>query len=444
MAGSVGFARAKRTLKLLIAHCASCAQCVLSARALVRFLGDRRGTTAMLPALSAPALIGLVGVAVDVGVWQTNQRSIQGAADQAAYSAAIAAMASGSANAVTEGKIIAASMGYTDGQNGTTVTIQTPPSQGNYAGSAGAWEAVIKQSQQMYFTGLFMQSAPTVTGRAVAIAGSSVCILGLDRTAPDTVLFDNNGQMLNPNCTIYSNSSSSSSLDCNNNCTITSATYAVGGHRAYNNGYLRGSTNATGVPPAADPYANVSAGNPGPCTRTTTVTGGSITPGHYCGGINVNSTTLNMASGVYYIDAKFAVQNSAILNANPPGGVTIIVNGTYCIGLGDCQPGDGIGNNATLNITAQSSGPYAGIAIFGPRNSTPSVMQEFTNNSVNNIQGAIYFPSQTVTFNNNANFNTALCTQVIADKVHMQNNANPSTNCGGTGVAGLAKSQLVE
>lgn len=418
------------------------AACHQSRPALLRFAGDRRGTTAMLTALLAPVLIGSVGLAVDVGYWQMAQRSIQGAADQAAFSAATAALAG--ANATTEGKIVAGSMGFVDGQNRVTVAVNNPPTQGSNIGNSSAWEVIIRQPQQLYVAGLFLSSAPTVTGRAVASASTNACILGLDPTAPDTVLFDNNGQMLNPNCIVYSDSSSASALDCNNNCTIASPTYAVGGHLAYNNGRLSGSPNVTGAPHMADPYANVLAGTPGPCTRLTTVTGGSISPGHYCGGIMVSGSTLTMASGVYYIDTQFGIQDGATLNANPPGGVTIIINGTYCIGYGDCQAGHGIGNNSTLNITAQTTGPYAGIAIFGPRNSTPAVTQEFSDNSHNNIQGAVYFPSQTVQFDNNSTFNSSLCTQIVADKVHIENNANPSTNCAGTGVASTATAKMVE
>jgi hypothetical protein len=55
------------------------------------------------------------------------QRNMQGAADQAAYSAVIASRAGGGANATTQAKGIAASMGFADGQAGVTVAVNNPP-----------------------------------------------------------------------------------------------------------------------------------------------------------------------------------------------------------------------------------------------------------------------------------------------------------------------------
>jgi hypothetical protein len=130
-----------------------------------------------------------------------------------------------------------------------------------------------------------------------------------------------------------------------------------------------------------------------------------------------------MAPGVYYIDQAFSVQNGSTLNA--PGGVTIILNGDYPIS---------IGANSTLNITAPSTGPFAGIAIFGPRGIPSAVTQEFAANSQNNIQGAIYFPSQTILFDANAQLNSQLCTQIIGKQIHIENNANVSSSCSGNGV----------
>jgi hypothetical protein len=134
-----------------------------------------------------------------------------------------------------------------------------------------------------------------------------------------------------------------------------------------------------------------------------------------------------MASGVYYIDYMFSIQNGSTLNANPPGGVTIIINGNYPIGVA----------NSTLKITAQATGPFAGIAIFGPRGPPSPVIQEFTGSIQNNIQGAVYFPSQTIQFDSGSQLNSSYCTQIIGDKVHIENNAKINNSCSGTGVTSI-------
>src|ERR1700730_17199144 len=54
------------------------------------FWNDQRGTIAVMTGLCATAIVGFTALAIDVGSWQVAQRSMQGAADMAAYSAGIA------------------------------------------------------------------------------------------------------------------------------------------------------------------------------------------------------------------------------------------------------------------------------------------------------------------------------------------------------------------
>jgi hypothetical protein len=115
---------------------------------------------------------------------------------------------------------------------------------------------------------------------------------------------------------------------------------------------------------------------------------------------------------------------------NATGGVTIVVNGNYAID---------VANNATINLTAPASGPYAGLAFFGPRNGTTSVTQLFSNNTVMNITGAVYFPSQTIRFENNGSTQTNSCTQVIGRLIRVRNNVRLDNDCTGTGVQSLGR-----
>ena len=52
-----------------------------------RVVADRRGVTAVITAIALATLIGFCGLAVDVVMWEVNQRDLQGAADQAALAA---------------------------------------------------------------------------------------------------------------------------------------------------------------------------------------------------------------------------------------------------------------------------------------------------------------------------------------------------------------------
>src|SRR5580704_3614821 len=81
------------------------------------FRNDERGAIAIMAGLSAAVLVGFAALAIDVGSWRAAQRSMQGAADAAAYSAGIAYGNSDGTSYVTQAKGITAAQGYVDGQN---------------------------------------------------------------------------------------------------------------------------------------------------------------------------------------------------------------------------------------------------------------------------------------------------------------------------------------
>jgi hypothetical protein len=272
-------------------------------------------------------------------------------------------------------------------------------------------------------TAIWGPSIDTVNVTTTAIAAfpsaGTACFLALDTSADNAFLVDNGGTLPNSKCWAASNSSSGSALNCNG-CTIAGPTNVVGGDAVSNGGQLNGSPNRTYVSAIPDPYASVSVAMTGTCDPTTKPT----RPGHYCVLQLDSGTILNMGPGPYYIDQQFNIGANAILNAS--GGVTIIINGPYSIG---------VGTNSILNIIAPSTGPFAGIAIFGNGPSGPT--QEFLPNSQINIQGAIYFPHQTIQFDSGSQLNSSFCTQIIADQIHIENNANISVSCNGTGVTSI-------
>ena len=72
----------------------------------------------MLTALALTIVIGVVGLAVDVGMWYRNNRAMQNAADAAVIAAAL----NGTGSYASEAKAVAARYGFVDGANGITVT----------------------------------------------------------------------------------------------------------------------------------------------------------------------------------------------------------------------------------------------------------------------------------------------------------------------------------
>jgi Flp pilus assembly protein TadG len=430
-------------------------------------LRDRRGAVAVAVAVLLPVLIGFAGIGIEVGLWFAVQRQNQSAADAAAISAALeyaAQIQRGVAPhpaAATAAATTAANCNlFSTSSSSSNAVCSLPSSASNTitlysTGTPNAVQVVLTQPLNTTFANLVtaiwgpnVNTVNVTTSAIAAFTAGTACFLALDASAANAFLVDNGGTLPNSKCWAASNSSSGSALNCNG-CTIAGPTNVVGGDAVSNGGQLNGSPNRTYAGAIADPYASVSvAGVPAPgtlCTftPTTPVTSGSngpIRPGHYCGGIQIaDGSTLTMLPGVYSIDKVFNISNHSTLNAN---GVTIIINDTYCIGDGTCQTGHGIGNNSTLNITAPSTGPFPGIAIFGPRDSSPAKVQEFVAGSQINIQGAIYFPSQTILFDPSSQLKPSLCTQIIGDMIHIQTNASISNSCGGAAVGSISILQV--
>src|SRR3954469_11449528 len=88
-------------------------------------------------------LLAFVGVALDIGYLQWSRRRAQTAADAAAVEGAWAAFQGDTM--VTSGRRGGADNGFTNGTNGVTVTVSSPPTAGSYTGDATAVEATISQ-----------------------------------------------------------------------------------------------------------------------------------------------------------------------------------------------------------------------------------------------------------------------------------------------------------
>src|SRR6266481_3117885 len=82
-----------------------------------RFRRDERGNYLIITALMAPALVGMVGLGADYGLWMQTRWAMQNAADSAAASAA-AAYAVGNTSSTTQAKAVASSYGFVDGTGG--------------------------------------------------------------------------------------------------------------------------------------------------------------------------------------------------------------------------------------------------------------------------------------------------------------------------------------
>jgi len=369
-------------------------------------------------------------------------RSMQSAADAAALGGATALATGYPPLPSLEAQAAAAAAGFVNGTASATVTVNIPPLTGPNTGNSSAVEVIVDQPQTLGMISLFGPATYDVGARAVAIAGTTgkYCALSLDPSASGALQLNNNASVSNPNCGAAVDSSSATALILNNNAVIDGSVLVHGGWSLANNATLASASKAENAPAIADPYANDALQTIPGCTGQAGSAGNNATvnlsPGHFCTGWSFsNNSTINLAPGTYYIDQQLSIANNSTLNGL--GGVTLVINGNYAIS---------ISNNSVVNLTAESSGAYAGLAIFGGRTATPSVVQEFSNNTTINVIGAIYFPNQIIEFDNNSTIGDTGCTQVIGRIINVNNNADLDNQCANTGVRpiGATPSQLVE
>jgi hypothetical protein len=381
-----------------------------------------KGYILITSAASILVLLGFLGLTVDVGYLQFQKRRIQSAADAAAAGAAFQLAAQASHNmARTEGLYDSKKNGFEDAVNGVTVTINIPPTIGNYTTNNYAAEAIVRQANPTYFMNLFNISSVTVAARSVVVAtNSSNCIYALDPSAQDAFLV-NGGGTVNLNCGIVVDSSDSKALETKGTPTnlIASNISVVGNYNA-NAGSTISPTPTTGSKVVPDPLAYLTAPTvPGTCDYTNySLNGGTATinPGTYCNGITAGGTAvvLYLNPGLYILKGGgLSIAGGANIISNA-GGVTI----DNTSGGGYNYKAIAIAGGSTTSLaapTTSSGGALEGILFFD-RTGTASSKETITGGSGAKFTGALYFPNSEVDFTGGTS-GTGDWTIVVANQV---------------------------
>lgn len=407
-------------------------------RVLARNRGDE-GSVLVLTAVMLTVLLGFAGLALDAGYAFDYQQRMGGAADAAAKAAAYEVArdsAIGQTALEAFARYDARVNGFTHGVDGITVTVNRGPTSGAYLNNTGYVEVIISRPVSTYLAGLLGRRSWTVRGRAVAgLSSASGCMYVLDPTAV-SAYDQKGGSTVNlPNCGIVVNSTAVNGFSGTGGSRLTTTAVRAGGS-AYNFSGATGSTlnitqSPTSVqlnsPAAADPLASLAQPTVGSCSAHPTKTrpgyvGGTLSPGTYCGGIELDGGgTFTMNAGTYIITAD---------PAKPSDNQLIVGNGASLTGTGVT-----IFNSATagpitfvggspINLTAPTTGTYAGILLFQDRTNTSKF--EISNGASTRLTGSLYFRSATVEFSGGTFGN--LYTFVVANRVSFSGGTNVTLN----------------
>jgi len=367
---------------------------------------DEAGQAIVVVAFALVVILGILGLATDVGYLRYTKRQLQTAAD----ASAIAGAAELSYSDVTSAaKADSAANGFTDGTNGATVTVNNPPLAGQHIGNSGYVETIITKNTPTFFAKAFGVKTVTLQARAVAHAGSaSNCIFALNPSGGETVSVAQS-TTLSAACGIVDEASNNNAFHCLPGSAITAASIGVvGGFQ--NSNCTVSPTPITGisVPVPSDPLASLPTPAIGACTFSTLQTYNSsnspqgspsvLNPGVYCGGIKIqNGASVVLNPGVYILTSgalTVDIGSKIVTNTTTsPFGVTFYnSNGAITFQFSSFASWN------QVSFVAPTTGPYQGVLFF-QKASDSSSAQIIGSSSFNTIlQGAYYFPGAEVDF----------------------------------------------
>ncbi len=378
-------------------------------RKMKKFRTNAKGSTIVMFALALPLILGGAGVAIDFATFAMKQSSLQAATDAAALAGAkLLSLASTQDSVIQSSALSYLSeelRGKDDAAKGTV----------NVDRKQGTVKVAVSEDWTPFFAHFLGASITPVTASSTgSIAGDSkVCVLTL-ANGPFSFSMDQNAQITAKGCAIYSNSTDrygvyfggASGVDA----TLVCSAGGVFGQGAKGITQLQ-----TDCPPLANPLAAVPPPKVGVCTyRNTKITMGNtaLSPGTYCGGIEVSGNAIvDFSPGEYIIkDGLFRVYNTATVN----GTNTVF----YLTGLKSLIS---FTNDATINLSGAETGSMAGLLFFEDPTSTLLRIHNINAAHAYNLTGTIYIPKGVLLIDPNANVGEkSAYTAIVANRVVVQ------------------------
>ncbi len=414
--------------------------------------GETSGVTLPMVAMMMTAILGFTALTVDLGNGYLTSQRLQSTADAAAMAAADRLATTNSEGGVAlsyarlnmpqeeHGQVLAANdvrVGRWDPDTRTFTQTATSP---NAVSVTTRRAAANGNPLRTFLAGIIGIGEIDISRTAIAAfqGQSNNCIIAL-RPSGSGIVVASGGVLTANRCSIHANSSANNSMSMGSSGRMVATEAeicAVGG------------VTGTGYSPAArtrcanvaDPLASLPEPTVPACTFTSTVTVSTtltLNPGRYCRGIE-----LRQGANVFF---------------NP--GVYIIEGGDLTLSAGASASGTGVtlifrdknatlyaANDSRLRLTAPTSGPYAGVAIYGSRTVTDLVTHQLNADTQSFINGAVYLPRATLFLNSRAQFSAAgNCMSVITWDLMLASSSSMFVDsnydgCGVSPVGGFRKS----
>lgn len=377
-----------------------------------RFARDQQGTIAIIGALVLPAVVGMLAIGAEASMWRARQVRLTTVTDAIAYSSALLKKDGVSFDIIRQRAFAHAALaGFVPGE--IDVDLSTD--------EAGKINVRLVERQQRYFSLIFGSEEIHISKRAVAeaTAGSSACLVALNRTGP-ALSFGGNGHVRLRDCAAASNSGAANSIYRFGSASLEmECLIAVGGIQGISSGHVACQQLQTDVAPIPDPLAFVAApkvtdfcssSHTGGKKDGTTI----YTPGR-CASLDFTGN-VKLEPGTYVFNSDVKINAGANITGE---GVTLVFENKATLS---------INGNAQISLSPPKSGPLKDILLFG-RDS-----EGLTHNGTADValNGILYFPAGTVKVNGDAS-NVATCTRIVAGNIEYKGSSLFDSTCVGGG-----------
>jgi hypothetical protein len=420
-------------------------------RSAVKLRADQRGNVAVVMALVLPPLMGAMGLGFEVSDWYVTKRSMQNAAD----AATMAAATNGGGTYAAEAKAVAAKYGFTDGINNVSVTASNaaacPAGGGNTC-----YSVTITGMVPLYLSSIIgFKGDATANGSAqkrlsaTAVANVTttqvpICLLALGTTGAQDIVTNGNPNANLAGCSVMANTSAR----CNGS--NLHAPYGL----AHGNNSGCGVIQLSDVPIVTDPFAalanNIPPNNCGSYPQEPSRHGDPALPaanllsGHQslsgnvqmCGDVRLTGdVVVDAPAGAVLVIENGQLDTNGYKFATADGSaLTVVFSGTNGGSYTHVPTGGG-----TIDITAPTSGPWSGVALYQDPNLTTGVNISAAGNSPTwDITGLVYLPNSSVTLSGavNKSSNGQSCFVMVMNDITI-NGTGDVTESGGCKAAGL-------
>lgn len=357
----------------------------------LNYISNERGNIAILTAISAALLSGVVGTAILMNQGNDTYELLQISLDDAVLAGTSLAY-----GAKDEERIKAAEVmfdqqvaGRLDGVGRSFYTAQTNGPQFTVSNNrvSGSARAVVNNSMGAAVGVTHIDEV--VVAKAEKMDSSPVCVLTLNSKNESNFYVYGNASF-DADCAVHANSDSSRAASISGNkSTVTASMFGVTGGATGSGWSVEP---ITGSDPVSDPYTKLPVPVAGNCLyndlkiQNTNVT---LNPGTYCGGLTVlagGSVTLN--SGEYiFLDGQLQLGSGAQINGDK-----------VLIGLIGANSYLFMGSNSAMKLTSPIAGTYKNIQFMSDRDlSRSKFQQEWTtilSGASLEFDGAMYLPEQ--------------------------------------------------